>query len=287
MTIHHISVWLGLAAAGLPWAGAAETNIWPGPVTQTDAGGNRTSWTALGPFLFDEPESQGGRVAGFRPFFVRRTDPAGEQVETTSLYPLFYLRRYGDTYEWSIFKIVNRYGRGDGASPSPATEPQTFDVWPFYFSKDTGDPATSRHALLPVAGTVEGHLGYDRISWVLFPLYARTESRGSATTYTPWPILRVTQGAEKGFAIWPLFGRRERPGAAEWQYFLWPFFWNNTIQPWPCCLAVTRGVPSVSRAQVCDDNSTEGSARIWRAEARALASACLRSRLMPSPLSKQ
>ena len=29
------------------------------------------------------------------------------------------------------------------------------DVWPFYFSKETGDPATTYHALLPVAGTIK------------------------------------------------------------------------------------------------------------------------------------
>ncbi len=74
-------------------------------------------------------------------------------------------------------------------------------------------------------------MGYDKIGWDLFPLYAKTEKGGATTTYTPWPILRITKGTESGFAIWPLFGHDERPGVYSRKYFLWPLTWNNTLQP--------------------------------------------------------
>ncbi len=227
------TAWLALAAVCLCGARAEETNAWPGPVSWSDGRTGAQSWTAAGPFLFDQPDPDGGRLSGLRPFYVRRADPSGQVSETTALYPIYTGRRYGDHFEWSIFKLINGYGRVDGARPTPSTEPATFDVWPFYFSKDTGDPTTSRRALMPVAGTVDQHFGYDRISWVLFPLYARTERKGSSTTYTPWPLMRVTQGAAQGFAIWPLFGHLESPGAYDRRYVLWPLFWANTVQAGP------------------------------------------------------
>ena len=230
MTLHRTPVWLGLAA--FLWSAGAraeENNFWPGPVMRTDADGEVASWTALGPLFFDEPASDGGREQGFRPFYVWRTDPANGRPEITSLYPLFSYRNYGDNYVWSVFELINRYG---GTTPSGAgSEPRTLDIWPVYFSRETGDSATSYHAVMPIAGTIKERFDCDRISWTLFPLYLRTESRGAVTTSVPWPFVRSTRGEERGFAVWPLYGYRERPGAFVRRFALWPFIWNNTIQP--------------------------------------------------------
>src|ERR1035438_4054266 len=45
------------------------------------------------------------------------------------------------------------------------------------------------YALFPVYGTMRYRLGYDRLSWVLFPLYAESLRRGTRATYTPWPVV--------------------------------------------------------------------------------------------------
>lgn len=240
MIIRRLSVGL-VAAAWLAAAraGAEESNFWPALVSQTDAAGTVQSWTAAGPLIFSEPVPSGGRVAGFRPFYVRRTNPNGELVETTVLYPIFYYRTYGDTYEWSVFKLINRYGRRAGGPATTEEESHTFDIWPFYFSRRTGDPATSTYAVFPIAGTIQGHLLYERLSWVLFPLYVRSENRGAVTTSTPWPFVRVTRGSSTGFALWPLFGSMDHPGVYHRTFFLWPLGWNNTIQPGPDAAAGT------------------------------------------------
>lgn len=41
----------------------------------------------------------------------------------------------------------------------------------------------------------------------------------------------MTQGTEQGFALWPLFGWRDRPERFHRSFFLWPLGWSNTIQP--------------------------------------------------------
>ena len=232
MTLKGITVCMGFSAAVIASAAlGSEQNEWPGPVTRTDMAGHVESRDTLGPLIFQEPTPEGGRVAGFRPFYVHRINSKGEPEETTVLYPLFYFRNYGDMYEWSVFKLINRYGRVGGAGG--AGEARSLDIWPFYFSRDTGNPETSSSAVMPVGGAIEGHFGYDRLSFVLFPLYAQMRKGGVVSTYSPWPFIRTTRGAEKGFAVWPLYGRFERPGVSHREYFLWPLAWNNSIEPAP------------------------------------------------------
>ncbi|ACB73973.1 hypothetical protein [Opitutus terrae] len=221
-----------LGFAGVCAAAHAEENTWPVRVDQTDDEGVVLSSQWIGPLVFEKPSAEPGRVAGVRPLFARWTTPAGDLRETNVLYPVFTYRTDGTNFRWSVFQLMNRSSSHDLASSEPATtRHDTFDVWPFWFSRDTGSPETSYRALFPIAGTLKSRLGYDELSWTLFPLYGRAEKSGAVSTSTPWPFIKVTRGTEQGFALWPLFGRRERPGEFERQYFLWPLIWNNTLRP--------------------------------------------------------
>ena len=60
-----------------------------------------------------------------------------------------------------------------------------FDVWPVYFSRDTDDPATTYHAVFPLAGTIKERFGKDRLTWYLFPLYFNTDKAGMQVTSAP------------------------------------------------------------------------------------------------------
>jgi hypothetical protein len=226
---------LGLAAALVVRLAAEEQNAWPVRVAQTGETGATRSWTGAGPLLFAKPAAAGGTVSGFRPFFVRTTDDGGDLREATVLYPLYLYRRDNETYSWSVFQLINRSGprAGTVAAPDEGAGREALDIWPFWFSRDTGSPETSYRALFPVAGTVKHRLGYDRLSWTLFPLYARIEKRGAVTMLTPWPFIQTTRGSERGFALWPLFGWREKPHEFHRRYLLWPLIWNNTHQPPP------------------------------------------------------
>ncbi|HVU23990.1 MAG TPA: hypothetical protein VHE13_07680 [Opitutus sp.] len=220
------------AACGAP-AWAEESNFWPFRVAQTDASGDTVSWTAAGPLLFEQPAGDGATLSGFRPVFATWTGPGGRTFETDVLYPLFVHRTTGDTYRWSVFELINKTGRRDPHEPTGAARqvPETFDVWPFWFSRETGEPATSYHALFPLHGTIKDRFGYDRLDFTLFPLYGRAEKSGAVTTATPWPFVKTYTGTDHGFALWPLYGTREKPGAYHRQFFLWPLGWDNTIEP--------------------------------------------------------
>jgi len=225
------------AAAVVVPAAAEEFNAWPAYVAHTDSSGAPQDWSAAGPFLFSRTAPDGSRIGGVRPFYVRSRDPKGETVETTVLYPLFYYRRYGATYTWSVFDLINRSGRLEQAPPKELAEAPSsqhnFDIWPFYFSHQAADPDLTYHAVFPLYGDIRSFLGYGRLSWTIFPLYVRTEKAGSTTTYTPWPIVRQEKGVEHGFAVWPLFGQYESIQGDRRRYVLWPFYWNNSRPPDP------------------------------------------------------
>ncbi|HYD85579.1 MAG TPA: hypothetical protein VEA63_16040, partial [Opitutus sp.] len=159
----------GLAAVLLPRV-HAEDNAWPVRVAQTDDAGNVTSWEAAGPLFFQKPAANAGTVAGFRPFFAQWKTAGGEVAETNVLYPLFAYRTDGETYRWSVLQLINRSGdRAERkAELLPALSYDTFDVWPFWFSRDTRDPTTSYRALFPIHGEILNRLGYDRIRFTLF-----------------------------------------------------------------------------------------------------------------------
>ena len=226
MNFRRFTALLGLAAA-VAVARAQTTESKP------PAARHLESWSALGPFWFSKELPEGGTQSGLRPFWVQTKDAHGDLRAAQFLYPVFFYSATAETYKWSVLNLVNRSGRHTGAPP-PNSELEGvagFDVWPFWFSRDTGDPATSYHALFPVVGTIKNRLGFDRLNWVAWPLYVRSESKGAVTTSTPWPFVRITRGTEQGFALWPLYTWKERPGVWRKEVYLWPLSYNNTTQP--------------------------------------------------------
>lgn len=227
---------VAVALGVLAWAESAraepveaQRNRWP-IIVREDA-----SWTGAGPFLFGQPTEDKGRSSGFRPFWVEQTDSAGNFRAGYFLYPLFSYRVDENTYQWNFFELIRRTNRRASAIPAKSEYEAggDFEVWPFWFARETGDPEMSYHALFPIGGTIRNKFGFNRASWVLFPLYLQTEKRGAITTSVPWPFIRITRGSAHGFGIWPLFQWRERPGAWRQEYYLWPLGYNNTTQPPP------------------------------------------------------
>lgn len=212
-----------------------EKNVWPVVVRHAGTPGRPEWWTGAGPFLFKKPDPEGGDVSGFRPFWVQTHNAQGEFRSGFFLYPLFSYSVDENTYKWSLFELIRRWDRRAGAPARQSVFEQggEFEIFPFWFSRETGDPEMSYRALFPIAGTIKNKLTFERLSWVLFPLYVQNEKRGAVTTSTPWPIIRVTRGAAHGWGVWPLFNYVERPGVSRAEYYLWPLGYNVTRFPSP------------------------------------------------------
>lgn len=232
-----------------PAAGASENihvsqfehNIWPFTVRQEQPVERKVDeWTAAGPLLFRKPAAdRDGRTAhGFRPFWVQFDTPEGEFRAGHVLYPLFSYTVDNNTYKWSVFELIRQ--SGTRASAAPANSPlesesrgREFEIFPLWFSRQTGNPEMSYRGLFPIHGEVKNKLFLEKFSWTLFPLYGRNEKKGAVTTYALWPIGRIRSGTTQGWGVWPLYDHAERPGVSESTYWLWPLGYNITKQPAP------------------------------------------------------
>ncbi|HEY1793011.1 MAG TPA: hypothetical protein VGG34_08830 [Opitutaceae bacterium] len=219
------------AVAAACTARGYEVNAWPFLVQEKDEAGKTVSWTGAGPFLFSGPTAapEAGTAEGLRPFYERVTGAGAVHYDV--LYPIFYDRRYGDHYKWSVYSLINGYGIDASETRAGGPKDRHFDVWPFYFSHETDTPIDTYTGLFPIAGSIKFRLGFSKIDWFLFPLYAQSRKSGITSTYTPWPFVRTVTGAAKGFGLWPVFGTTRGPGAERHTFAFWPLIWDNTLDP--------------------------------------------------------
>ncbi|AOS43777.1 hypothetical protein Verru16b_00835 [Lacunisphaera limnophila] len=193
-----------------------ESNLWPFFVRHTDPTTGTATAEGLGPLLFARARP-GEEQQGLRPVYM--TTRTAEVTEGNILYPFFTWRQQADYRTFSFFQLVNtRADTTDAAHPD-----HRFDVWPFYFSRQTDDPALNYRALFPLVGEIRQRFGRDRLSFVVFPLYLQTEKGGRQVTHAPWPFLRFIAGdGHTGFGFWPLYGQSARAGDYEHRFWLWP-----------------------------------------------------------------
>ncbi len=231
-----LSVFAAFALA-LSARAADETNFWPVWVHEDVVAPRKESkanWV-LGPLFFDEPfasdiNGDAVRARGFRPGFVETVGPDGMATQAYSFYPIFSYRRTTDGYRWNIFELITHYHTRDRAT-DPAQ--RGFDVWPFYFSRDTGSPESSYHALFPIYGTVKNRFSQHELSWFLFPIYGRFERNEVTTITAPWPFIKILSGeGNHGFALWPLFGYRAKAYTYRSQFYLWPLIYKSESKLW-------------------------------------------------------
>jgi hypothetical protein len=230
MRVCQLIAFLGLTGLSCLPSGAEERNFWPVAVEQgvpdTARARQGPAWQAGGPLFFGKTAADGTNSGGFRPFFVFSEDPASQTTESDFFYPLLSNRTDATGSRWSLLELVN--SQQPKASAPPEERGRSFDFWPVYFSRDTGDPATSYHAVFPLQGTMTNRFGYGRISWTLFPFYSQFEKHGVTTTAAPWPIIKTVHGdGNRGFSIWPLFGWSAKDGVYHDQFFLWPLVYKN------------------------------------------------------------
>jgi len=239
MRFRFLPVWVaaGILLAGGASASAQEEpsfNAWPIAVRSDPAPDGSRTVTGLGPLFFSHQAADGSTTRGLRPLYEATHDATAHESGGSLLYPLLRWDETEFTQSWSLLNLINgsRF-----AAPGAPEEETRFDAWPFWFSRDTGDPATSYRALFPFYGDVTARFSQDRLQWVLFPLYGHFE-KGPVTTDTYlWPFFKSVSGENyRGFEFWPLGGHREETGVRDETFALWPLVYRSrdnldTAQP--------------------------------------------------------
>ena len=169
-------------------------------VRRAHPAGRVEEW-ALRPLVSQRIEDDGDTLARFLVPLGSRTDTPEEGV--TQLLPLYRFHRFPDEHghpEWRllVFPVV---------------------LW----SQDVHGRVM--RAFFPFGGVIERFLSFDRLTFFLFPLLAKSE-RGDVTSWhVLWPVLCTSSDIEgsRGWRIWPLYGVSKSSGYDR-RFFLWPIF---------------------------------------------------------------
>ncbi|MAE28900.1 MAG: hypothetical protein CMJ87_07945 [Planctomycetes bacterium] len=154
-----------------------------------------------------------------RPFFSRSVKWDGE-TSSQFLPPLGSAHASHNEWIWQFLPIV-RYQRS--VDELGREEWSLLALPGVYWSKKT-DGRVLR-AAFPIAGVLERSMSYDRVAFLLFPLFAQTQRHGRTTWHFLAPFFSFTTGeGGGGWKLWPLAGRSWVDGTYDRRFVLWPVF---------------------------------------------------------------
>ncbi len=237
----------------IPWA-CAFLSACAGPgqerhlapfVSELSRAGGETELEALGGALIVRRQADTHAVNywALRPLASHSRSQA-DRSESTFLPPFGRMVLTPREHVYQLLPLA-RYSR-QFYPDAPAT--WTFFGLPGVYWSKTNDGRIVR-ALVPFGGVVEHFLSFDRLEFVLLPLYMRYRRHGRTTTHVLMPFFSWSNPTEpkedpladepppegrggKDWRLWPLVGVNRWEGRYERWFFLWPFFhWQrNDLQ---------------------------------------------------------
>lgn len=183
-----------------------------------------TSLELLGPLL--EVRADGAeRMIAVRPLFSwtrSRTD----ENRLAVLYPLA-------TSSWDAeatsVRLLGLFSFQSRSVPAQTERERRITLFPFVFYRDSAVEGTSL-SVLPIYGTLENFLGYDRVRWILFPLHLQLREGLTETNWAPFPFVAWSGGeVGRGWRVWPLFGWHSAGDRQRFWYVLWPLYIHQEL----------------------------------------------------------
>lgn len=201
--IHLAPLWSRTSTAD----GARETDALGGLWQhRTDLADGTLLELTVGPLygITPEPDLEPGEVGYLAHFLVPfgLTSRHGEEG-TTLFYPFFVWSREPEADGSTTWKL--------GALPGLLVASNSAEGTQF--------------GLFPLWGGFEDFATFNRMVFLLWPLFLYTEREERISYHVPWPILGWTYGGgESSFRLFPLYSRTRIEGRFDRTWFLWPFF---------------------------------------------------------------
>ncbi|MCE9613747.1 MAG: hypothetical protein K8T26_05690 [Lentisphaerae bacterium] len=182
---------------------------------------------AAGPLYESQASTNGMTFGAVRPFYSVVTDPARERTNRDLLWPVGHIRNTRTEREWHFL-----LGYGIDWDRDDPLSRYRFWVVPIAFSGRDRE-GERYHALFPVGGNLREFLGRDRISFVLWPIYAHAVTKDLESHHIVWPIVSWSKGdTEHGYRVFPLYGHYTDEGRLSKRFVLWPI-WTSVQYEYP------------------------------------------------------
>lgn len=181
-------------------------------------GGDARSWAGV----------RESRAAG--PLLAWESTPA---LDSFALRPLLSTEREAGASRWDLlYPLAARRETGErstawllllGAARRDAASARSELLLGPVFRGRTAD-GRRYGGLFPLAGRFLGRLGFDRIDFALWPLFARGWRGDYRETQLLWPFFAWGSGGGRSkLRLWPLYGVERVEGVSERRFYLWPF----------------------------------------------------------------
>jgi hypothetical protein len=160
---------------------------------------------------------------GLRPLFLHRPRPAvhrpDELNRTRFLYPLGKVDSNSTELRWWLLPVAD-YRR----ERTEEGEKWHFLMLPGIYLSRLPDGRRAS-AWFPFGGTVQELFTFERVDFVLAPLFLRTVQQGRTTWHFPWPFVMYRSGPDGGgWRLWPLVGHSWVDDRYDRWFALWPVF---------------------------------------------------------------
>ena len=191
----------------------------------------------FGPFLSRDVSLDGSvRIKAFGPFWERRTGDDGSSftaarpvysrlAETNSprilkevVWPVGTFKIFRNQSYW---RVLTGFGNDYDLNEESRYKNR---ILPILFQGKAAD-GSNYFAFFPVGGTIKEFMGKDRISFALFPLYARTQINEFVTHDVLWPFVSWGKHDEGSrWRVFPLYGQAQHDGHWKKRFVMWPIW---------------------------------------------------------------
>ncbi|TAJ16704.1 MAG: hypothetical protein EPO68_10670 [Planctomycetota bacterium] len=233
------------ACVALAGCAASGTDIHLEPLwsRHTMASGG-TEVEALGGLYLSQNPMPGldARIHGVRPLWSQRNDADGDRT-SHFLVPLGFDRKSGTGHTTMLLPLFYYQSRVEEPQHEGLPGKSRFDLVALPgLLLSRSDKGTDRIALFPLGGMVDHLFTYDKIRFVLFPLFLYTERERVRSWHVLWPIFGWSRGPESSSQrLWPLVGHSQRDGRYDRWFWLWPFLhWHRERDPGTENLSATK-----------------------------------------------
>ncbi len=219
---------LGLAllapSAGCTWL-PAEFNLSPVYRHRLDERGDLLELDVLWPIIHYERTPDGGDDFRVRPFYRRVTEPVTDivgqaAVEHQFLWPLGRIRYDEQESRSRLFPLWWRMSRIDDEG---LHDVDWYALFPFFWGGSREDGNENYFGFFPFYADLPDFLTYERLLFVMWPLYTRTVKDGRVGNVLLWPLIGWGSGPD-GY-LWHRF-------LPLWSYVNTPRYWRWAIL-WP------------------------------------------------------
>ncbi len=181
-------------------------------------------FTAFGPFIMFKKDKDHLEY-GIRPFVHKTVNLENRSNEIEFVYPLTSYKKKENLswFQYQFFFFVY-----NTETTQSGYKNKQINLFPLIFYNNEENPENNYFAFFPIYGDMKNKFSKERVKFVLFPLYLRSEAEGEITDSYFWPFISNYSGELEGGRFWPIWGNRVNTVKQSKQEFLfWPFYVNK------------------------------------------------------------